>query len=855
MPVTKPVFILLFFACCGAAEPVRHRFSLSGPLTAASSQPARTIADEFLRSATAEMALTPADLAGVYVWKEYKTAHNGVTHIIYRQNYQGLEVHNAEWIVNVDRQGRVINAGGNLYAGPGAGLYAPAVLSARAAVIAALAAVNPKLVENYYPFESAVPDSKSVRYRWTAGADIEGRAVWRAVNGVLRPAWAFVILDEDGVSAYETVVDDVTRAVLAKDTLTYFQSPPRGLVFTGTSPQPNPTPGVRLTTVPPVAGRVLVPLTGDPVASLRGWVSGSETAGNNTVTGRNPRGINFLPNPETAVSASGDFSFPLELGAQAPRPTNFASAAAVNLFYWVNRSHDLFHGIGFDEAAGNFQQDNFNRGGRGGDPIFAYTQFGHAAPVSAALNNAFYTARNPADGSMPMIAMFLATGEGFLTDGSYDNEVIVHEYTHGVTTRLLRGYGSHQTAAMGEAWSDFYSLEFTLPEGTPTDGAHAVGEYFSQSFGTGIRTRAYSTRMDVNPLTFADIGHVVTGPQVHSDGEIWMQTLWQARANLIAQFGEQEGRRRIRIIVLDALKLAPPAPSYVDMRNALLMADRVSFDGQSQDQLWDAFARRGLGVLAQSSSGNTVHVLASFERPSSTGAMRFYEPAYTIGETVRVVLHDANLTGDTAEIHLVGSSGDVERLLLRRNGAVFLGSIATLPETPVNRGDGAVSLIPSDFLSAYYSDADAGGAARMIEISVPVRPGYFQTTSPPGFQFTGETRLNFRAAFLASRRYELPFAFPFYGKSYSTLRIFSNGLLSFDLPVSAPCTDLSALTRNTRHRAAVDGEPDQRNGAGQRRCLCQRNRRLDHVPLGRRDGLISADAAAATGKLRDHAVP
>ena len=24
---------------------------------------------------------------------------------------------------------------------------------------------------------------------------------------------------------------------------------------------------------------------------------------------------------------------------------------------------------GFDEAAGNFQQDNFNRGGSGGDPV------------------------------------------------------------------------------------------------------------------------------------------------------------------------------------------------------------------------------------------------------------------------------------------------------------------------------------------------------------------------------------------------------------------------------------------------------------------------------------------------------
>jgi hypothetical protein len=79
------------------------------------------------------------------------------------------------------------------------------------------------------------------------GGEIEGRPVWFAVNGVLRPAWVFVIVDEDGVSSYETVVDDATAGVLRKEAMTFFQNAPRGLVFTGSSPQPNPTPGVQLT--------------------------------------------------------------------------------------------------------------------------------------------------------------------------------------------------------------------------------------------------------------------------------------------------------------------------------------------------------------------------------------------------------------------------------------------------------------------------------------------------------------------------------------------------------------------------------------------------------------------------------
>src|SRR5206468_825663 len=55
-----------------------------------------------------------------------------------------------------------------------------------------------------------------------------------------------------------------------------------------------------------------------------------------------------------------------------PRPQTSAAsvnqkAAVVNAFYWCNWMHDRLYGLGFTEAAGNFQQDNFGRGGIGGD--------------------------------------------------------------------------------------------------------------------------------------------------------------------------------------------------------------------------------------------------------------------------------------------------------------------------------------------------------------------------------------------------------------------------------------------------------------------------------------------------------
>src|SRR5262249_30740157 len=161
---------------------------------------------------------------------------------------------------------------------------------------------------------------------------------------------------------------------------------------------------------------------------------------------------------------------------------------------------------------------------------------------------------------------------------------IVHEYTHGVSIRLLvGGYSTFQAAAMGEAWSDFYSQEYTLPDGSGADGEFAEGPYFNQSWGTGIRTRPYSTNLDINALTYADLGHVIlAGREVHADGEIWTEALWEVRANLIRQFGEKEGRRRVRMLVLDGMKLAAPFPTMIDMRDGILLADRVDFKGESQ---------------------------------------------------------------------------------------------------------------------------------------------------------------------------------------------------------------------------------------------------------------------------------
>jgi len=785
-------------------------------LTGPSSGPAQDIAASYLASSS---GLTSDDLSSIYLAREYKNVHNGVTHLVYRQRFQGLDVANAAWVTNIGRDGSVLSAGGSLFAAPGLINFGDQI-SAEVAVRAAAREVNQRLATVYEPLKMPATSADATTVSSTAnavryaaggfGADIEGRLAWWTHRGQLLLAWVFNMVDEDGAASYDVAVEAATGAIIEKRPTTFYQSAPKGFVFDKGSPQPNPTPGVRVTVPPPFVEREAVALSGDLIASPMGWIRNNETAGFNALVSENLLGQTFLANPRPTQGVGGIFFFPLVLGPTAPNPLAFPDAANVNLFYWVNRAHDLFYASGFDEAAGNFQSDNYGRGGVGGDPMLAYTHFGSAGPAAPALNNAFFTTRSTNDGGASMIAMYATvTGPaGFFLDGAYASDVIVHEYTHGVSLRLLPdGYGSFQTAAMGEAWSDFFSLEFTLPDGSPTDGSYPVGEYWIQSWGTGIRTRPYSADTTINPLNYADLGHVIyPGPEVHADGEIWVEALWDARANLIQQFGEIEGRRRIRQLVLDGLALAVPSPTMIDARDAILLADHVDFDGASQEQLWKAFAKRGMGALAHSDGGDTVHIVSSTDVPTPDGKLKLYEKTYVVGEPIRVILSDSNLWQPTARVQIRTTAGDQEDLILRRSGTIYFGLIPSSPAV-VTRLNGTVNIVPGDTITASYRDDDTGSpvgsgadASATVEATADTQQPYalVSPSSTPGLpSFPNETRLtNIRNPVPVN----LPFEFPFFSKKYRSMVVYPTGAIGFEPSVFTNlirpgCNDTAELSR------------------------------------------------------------
>ena len=108
--------------------------------------------------------------------------------------------------------------------------------------------------------------------------------------------------------------------------------------------------------------------------------------------------------------------------------------------------------------------------------------------------------------------------------------------------------------------------------------------------------------------TFGDFGLIGGGPEVHADGEIWLETLWDLRRDL--------GRNATEELVTRGMELSPPSPSFLDMRNAILQADVVANGGANEAAIWNVFADRGMGYFASSLGGGDVYPVEDFATPA-----------------------------------------------------------------------------------------------------------------------------------------------------------------------------------------------------------------------------------------------
>lgn len=659
--------------------------------------PRETVARDFLVANASLYGLT-ADQAGRLVkFSDYANPAGNLSWVGFRQEVSGVPVFQGEVLAAFTARGELARTTGNLAAAVDESTLSttPALSPAQAATFAA-AAINRTVTAEKFavrPIDPAVRVTTLAPGPFTQ--EIKTELVYFPVEpGVLTLAYSMVLWEK--VYAYYILVDANDGTLLWRKCITAHQTQPATYnVYTDDSPGPlsptNALPGSGIQGAG--IARTDVTLIGnEPPNTFNnlGWITDGMnlTDGNNVQCGLDIDGTNGIdPGTEAVGAPNRVFNFlynPPPLGSETPTLAAYRNGVITNLFYWTNLYHDRLYLLGFTEAARNFQNDNFGRGGVAFDRISAETQ------DSSGTNNANFS--TPADGGRGRMQMFLFTGPTPQRDGSLDADVFIHELTHGTSNRLHAngsGLSTLPARGLGEGWSDFYGRALLATASEDVNAVYAAGAYstlninpgFTDNYYYGIRRFPYAVKSNVgpngkphNPLTLADIdaakinltdGAFPKGPvgsatasEVHNVGEVWCMMLLEMRARIINRIGFATGNQRALQIVTDAMKLDPVNPTFIQGRDALIAADAAGFGGADVADIRIAFALRGAGLgatCANPASGN-IAITESFEPFLSVGIITFTD---TLGNgngipepgedlVLSVPVNNANIVGVAA---------------------------------------------------------------------------------------------------------------------------------------------------------------------------------------------------------------
>ena len=586
-------------------EPLHERTGkfLTGP----SERRPATVALGYVSAHTATFGLDQGDLNGLRLTRAYRWG-TGAVHLQWEQVYRGIPVFGPGLRANVDAQGRLINVGAGAQPDPH------------------VSSIVPRL-----------PAPKGERATLTIFGD---RLAWR------------VLVRADPTHVYDTVVDATTGETLYRV----------NLVREATARAFDNYPGA------PIGGaqvdKVFSETGADPWLTAADRLAGDNAHvyadPNDAIDGFPPADPSPQPADEIPPSAPGAWNYAQDaraassgqlcpsagctwnrFGAGFSWTVNQAQAAT-QLFYFVNTYHDHLRdapGIGFDDSSNNFE---------GTDRVEAQVDDGAATalgqPACDHANNAFVIP--VPEGTALVMQLYLWSSYCFpgppLTDvnPADDALIVYHEYTHGMTNRLVTdasgfpALNGQQPEAMDEGFADWYAVDMLHAQGLEPDSA-APGELVAGRYEhDALRTQAFDCPVGASApacpgtptagpggYTYGDFGHVVGSAEPHADGEIWVETLWDLRAGLIADHGAGEGVNRARALITDGLRLAPANPSFLDMRNAILQADLNRGFGDS-GRIWAVFAERGMGFLATTTGNRDTTPAQDFSVPPASQPQR-----------------------------------------------------------------------------------------------------------------------------------------------------------------------------------------------------------------------------------------
>lgn len=762
--------------------------------------------------------LLSTDIANYKITSQHTSRTSGVTHLYFRQTYNGVEVIGTESSLHI-KNGNIIKANNSFLKDINQRIDTPTPTLNEVSAIQAIVSKMGYTQKENLSLKSTVEGTKVYSNAGISLNDIPVKMVYKSLPyGKLMVAWEISIRETSSMNWYDFFVDGRSGDIMEKinwtvsctvhdhshDTNTTSENGYTSLMKSEiSSTETSFAIGDGSYNVYPIP--VESPLLGEReivvnphnlVASPFGWhdtngVAGAEftvTQGNNVNAYEDGDNQGYQPDGGEELT----FDFPVNtvysVGDQSE------DAAITNLFYWSNVIHDVLYLYGLDESSGNFQVNNYGNGGLGTDPVLAEAQ-----DSSGACNANFGT---PPDGTSGVMQMYTCGAR----DGDFDNQVIIHEYGHGISNRLTGGPSNSGCLSndeqMGEGWSDWYGTVLTIKEGDIGADLRPVGNWlFEQDEnGPGIRDFPYSTDLSVDPRTYDYIQNT-SGP--HPLGSTWGAMLWEVTWALIDEYGFDPdiyngtgGNNIVLALVTEGLKMQPCSPGFVDGRDAILAADIALYGGVNQCLIWNAFAKRGLGVSAdQGSSNSRFDGTEAFDSPATSLEIEATSFCFSEGD---VILSGGLPTGGTYSGPGVTDNGDGQTFTFN-SGIAGIGihevsytaasdceggdtATDTIEVTDINpiiecqditvvlEEDGTATITPPDvvtnFLQSDGYTVDLSGEFNPVAISgtsVSLGDDQVSTDLPIGFDFV------------------------FFGETYSTFRISSNGFISFGFNTNSGC--------------------------------------------------------------------
>jgi Zn-dependent metalloprotease len=216
----------------------------------------------------------------------------------------------------------------------------------------------------------------------------------------------------------------------------------------------------------------------------------------------------------------------------------------VMAYYQVNQTQEYIHKLGFSDV--NNESQDFEINTFKGD-------------------NSFY------DPSKDTITM----GEGGVDDAE-DAEVIWHEYGHAIQDDIVPGYGeSLQAGSIGEGFGDYWAVSMSIPV-SKNFNLPCVMDWDATSYTSTV---PHCLRRTDTGKTTADI----VG-EVHDDGEIWSNALWDISKAL--------GRDKANKVILQGTFFYTPDTSFADAARVTVQSARLLYGKAAADQVTTAFKAR-----------------------------------------------------------------------------------------------------------------------------------------------------------------------------------------------------------------------------------------------------------------------